>query len=70
MFGGGGQSASSYVPPPPALPTLPEAPPNPPMMGASMKKGKGTATSNKEFTGTVLGMAQPTNVGTKTLLGQ
>lgn len=59
------------------LPTTPSAPPPPPMFGqdniARKKPGSNTNPQQRQMAGTLLGAQQggnPTNLGTKTLLGQ
>ncbi len=59
----------SVRPPPPAAP--PPPPPNPPMFGSQAVKKKGGAQAGAPAS-TFLGgaLANPTNTGQKTLLGQ
>lgn len=59
----------------PPLPQAPPPPPNPPMFGSQATGQAGTrqrqmAANSGGFGATILGGGNPTNLGTKTLLGQ
>jgi hypothetical protein len=65
-IGGGG------APPAPPIPALPSAPANPPLFGsqfAAANRVRQQAMASSGFGSTILGGANPTNTGQKTLLG-
>lgn len=66
MGGGGSPSV-----PTPAAPVIPQAPATPPMFGAQATPGQKPQAKSSQPTSLIGGLvANPTNTGQKTLLGQ